>query len=267
MLATDVKSPTMSPQFHLSSPLARFMPPVLVVIGSLILWEFGSEWFELPKYLLPAPSEFMNRFVTDRGVLAYNFSATAYVVILGFAIATAIAIPLGLAIASYPSLNHNLFPLIVFFETIPKTITAPLFVVWLGFGLSPRIALTAVMTFFPILLNSIAGFSAINPRLNYITRSMGATPWQSFRFVRFPSAMPIIFAGMKMGMVYAVTGCVTAEFVGANEGLAALILQAADYMDVQLMFAAIFATAMLGMLLTGILLGVERWLMPWRRDL
>ncbi|MER8792405.1 ABC transporter permease [Mesorhizobium sp. M0983] len=244
----------------------RIIPPVSVLIVLLVTWEFSSQWFDVPKYLFPAPTDFMYRFVSDWRVLAYHALATGYVVVIGFTIASLTAIPLGLAIASYPSLRRNFMPVIVFFEIIPKTITAPLFIVWLGFGFPPRITLTVVMTFFPILLNSIAGFTSVNPRLHLITKSMGASPWQSFRFIRLPAAMPYIFTGMKIGMVNAVTGCITAEFIGANEGLAAMILQASDYMDLDLMFAGIFATAMLGTILTGILLGLEKWLMPWRSD-
>ncbi|MER8824130.1 ABC transporter permease [Mesorhizobium sp. M0991] len=253
-------------RLHVWRGAERIVPPASLLIVLLVTWQFSSDWFDVPKYLLPAPTDFMGRFVADWRVIGYHALATGYVVVIGFIIATLIAIPLGLAIASYPSLRRNLMPVIVFFEIIPKTITAPLFVVWLGFGFPPRIILTVVMTFFPILLNSIAGFTSINPRLHLITKSMGASPWQSFRFIRLPAAMPYIFTGMKIGMVYAVAGCITAEFIGANEGLAAMILQASDYMDLQLMFSGIIATAMLGALLTGILLGLEKWLMPWRSD-
>lgn len=245
----------------------RILPPALVLVAFIVTWQFSSDWFGIPVYLLPAPGDFMGRFVSDRGVLAYNFAATGYVVAIGFAFATLIAIPLGLAIASYPALKRSLFPLIVFFEIIPKTITAPLLIVWFGFGFTPRIGLTIIMTVFPILVNSIAGFSSINPRLHFITQSMGASPWQTFRFIRLPAALPYIFSGMKIGMVYAVSACITVEFIGANEGLEVLILSASSYMDMALMFAAVFATAILAMLLTGILLGLETVMMPWRRGL
>lgn len=253
-------------RLHLSRGAERTVPPALVLIVLLVTWEFSSDWFDVPKYLLPAPTDFMGRFVTDWRLIGYNALATAFVVVIGFIIATFAAIPLGLALASSPSLQRNLMPVIVFFEIIPKTIAAPLFVVWLGFGFPPRILLTVVMTFFPILLNSVAGFTSINPRLHLITKSMGASPWQSFRFIRLPAAMPYIFSGMKIGSVFAVSACMTAEFIGANEGLMALILSATDYMDLDLMFAGIMATAILGTLFTGILLGLEKWLMPWRSD-
>ncbi|MER9559865.1 ABC transporter permease [Mesorhizobium sp. M0323] len=245
----------------------RVGPPALVLIAFVIAWQFSSEWFDVPKYLFPPPSEFLGRFVTDRGALAYNFAATGYVVVVGFIVATLIAIPLGMAIASYSSLRRNLFPLVVFFEIIPKTITAPLLIVWFGFGFAPRIGLTVIMTFFPILVNAIAGFSSVNPRFQLITESMGASAWQTFRFIRLPAAMPYIFAGMKIGVVNAVTAAITAEFIGANEGLEALILSAGDYMDISLMFAGVIATALLATLLTGILLGLEKVMMPWRRGL
>ncbi|MER8562605.1 ABC transporter permease [Mesorhizobium sp. M0578] len=246
--------------------IERILSPALVLLVFFIAWQFGSYWFDVPKYLVPAPSDFMVRFVTDRNDLAYSFAATGWVVVCGFSIATLIAMPLALAIASFSSLRRSLLPVIVFLEIIPKTITAPLLIVWFGFGFTPRIALTAVMTFFPILVNSIAGFSAMNPRLNLITRSMGASSWQTFRYIRLPAAMPFIFSGMNIGMVYAVSGCITAELVGANQGLEVLILSASAYMDVALVFAGIMATASLAMLLTGILLGFEKWMMPWRND-
>lgn len=251
---------------YMAKGIERILPPALVLVVFVTAWQFGSYWFDVPKYLVPAPSDFMGRFVTDRNDLAYNFAATGWVVVCGFCIATLIAMPLGLAIASFSSLRRSLLPVIVFFEIIPKTITAPLLIVWFGFGFTPRIALTAVMTFFPILVNSIAGFSAMNPRLNLITKSMGASSWQTFRYIRLPAAMPFIFSGMKIGMVYAVSGCITAELVGANQGLEVLIMSASGYMDVALVFAGIMATASLAMLLTGILLGFEKWMMPWRND-
>ncbi|MDE3761440.1 ABC transporter permease [Sinorhizobium meliloti] len=244
----------------------RVIYPLIVLLLFFAAWQYGTGLFGIPNYLLPTPSDFLGKFVSDWAALSYHFASTAYVVLLGFLIATSISIPLGLAIASYPSLRRNAMPLFVFFEIIPKTITAPLLIVWFGFGFSPRIALTAVMTFFPILVNSIAGFSSINPRLGLITRSMGATPWQTFRLMRVPAALPHIFSGMKIGMVYAVAGCMTAEFVGANEGLAYLILSASSFMDTALMFAGIVATALLGMLLTGALLALEKWMMPWRNE-
>ncbi|MBB6413764.1 ABC transporter permease [Mesorhizobium sangaii] len=257
---------TRPPRPHLAKGIEQIVPPALILIAFVVAWEFSSVWFGIPKYLFPAPSDFIGKFVTDRSVIAYHFAATGYVAVVGFAAATLIAIPLGLAIASYSSLRRSLFPLIVFFEIIPKTITAPLLIVWFGFGFAPRIGLVVIMTFFPILVNSIAGFSSLNPRLHLITKSMGANSWQTFRFIRFPSAMPYIFSGMKIGMVYAVTACITAEFIGANEGLEVMILTASSYMDISLMFAGVIATAMLAMLLTGMLLGLEKAMMPWRRD-
>lgn len=267
MMANELADITRTIQLQAVKGLDRVLPPAAILVLFLGGWQFSSDWFGIPRYLLPAPTDFISKFVSDWNAIAYNFACTGFVVIVGFVIATLISIPLGLAISSFASLRRSLLPLIVFFEIIPKTITAPLLIVWFGFGFSPRIALTTVMTFFPILVNSIAGFSSIDPRLHLITESMGASPWQSFQLMRLPAAMPYIFSGMKIGMVYAVAGCIAAEFVGANEGLAFLILSASSYMDTSLMFAGIIATAVLGMTLTGILLGLEKWMMPWRSDL
>ncbi|KUM24054.1 hypothetical protein AU467_31645 [Mesorhizobium loti] len=249
---------------QLAKAAERTLPPALALLAFILAWQLGTGWLGIPKYLLPAPSDLLVKFVTDRGLLASSFVATGYVAIVGFAVATLVAIPLGLAIASYSSLRRDLLPLIVCFDIIPKTITAPLLIVWFGFGFTPRIALTAVMTFFPILVNSVAGFSAINPRLHLITKSLGASLWQTFILIRLPAAMPYIFAGFKVGVVHAVAASLTAEFISANEGLEVLILSASSDMDTPLMFAGVAAAATLAMLLSSFLLGLEKIIMPWR---
>ena len=175
-----------------------------------------------------------------------------------------LAIPLALTIASYPTLGRGIYPLLNILQIAPKTIVAPLLIVWLGTGFGPQIALTVVMTFFPILVDSVLGFKSMDPRLYYIATSTGATSaWQTFRYIRWPAALPYIFSGLKIGMVSAVTGVVVVEYIASNQGLGYLTLWASSRFDMPVMFAAIFMTALLGLAFNLILASLEFVVMPW----
>ena len=138
---------------------------------------------------------------------------TAKEIILGFMMATLISIPLGYLITSIKFLEKALYPIIVFFQLIPKIAIAPLFVVWFGFGLFPKVLFTFMLCFFPTLIASMTGFRALDERVLYLTKSMGASAWQTFRYVRVPAALTYIFSGLKVSIAFAATGAVVAEFI------------------------------------------------------
>jgi NitT/TauT family transport system permease protein len=160
-------------------------------------------------------------------------------------------------------LERAVYPLIVFFQLVPKIAIAPLFVVWFGFGLFPKVLLTFLLCFFPTLVASMTGFRALDPRVLYLTRSMGATWWQTFRYVRLPAALSYIFAGLKVSIVFAATGAIVGEFVGANNGLGYLLLRGTSYLDMPLIFAILVALAVVGIAFSYLVQLAERLLMPW----
>ena len=184
---------------------------------------------------------------------------------MAFAIAGVVGVTLAYLIATFAALERGAYPLIVFLEIIPKTITAPLFITWFGVGLTAKLILTTFISFFPILVNAIAGFRSIDRRLYYLARSAGATWWQTFRYIQFPAALPHVFAGLKIASVYAVTAAIVIEFVGSVEGLGNMIVNAMAYMDMELMFCAILATALLGLIFNLLVTSTERLFMPWLR--
>lgn len=245
--------------------IANFLLPLATIGLLLLLWQGSKAIFGIPLYMLPRPSDFLGEFVT-RGALIWKHTIpTATMIIGGFLLGTVIAVPLGLLLASNRNLEKGAYPAIVVLQVAPKTIITPLLIVWLGIGLAPQLALTTVMTFFPILVASIAGFKATEPRLFYIANTMGASRYDTFRYIRLPAAMPHIFSGLKIGMLAAVTGSVVVEYVGSNAGLGYLTLWASSRADMPLMFAAIVATAFLGFFLNFLLVSSERLLMPWMR--
>jgi len=242
---------------------ARLLLPVLTIALALIAWQYAEIRFRIPAYLVPPPSDFLLRFYTDFPDIWRNTFATGQVIVCAFLIGGAIGIGLAYLIVTYSWLERGAYHLIVFLQIIPKTIMAPVFITWFGIGIMPKLALTTFITFFPVLVDSMTGFRAIDPRLYHLSRSMGATRWQTFRHLQLPAAMPYIFSGLKIGTVYAVTAAIVVEFVGSGEGLGFMIVQADGMMDMSLMFAAILATALLGLFFNLAVASLERLVMPW----
>jgi NitT/TauT family transport system permease protein len=250
-----------------SSRIVDIVLPALVVGAVIGLWQLSDSVFGIPVYMLPRPSDFLPQFWISLPQLWKNAVPTTLIIIGGFLLGTAVALPLALAITASRALERGLLPALVVLQIAPKTIIAPLLIVWLGTGWMPQLALTTVMTFFPILVDGIAGFRAMDPRLHYVARSMGASSWQTFRRIRLPAAMPAIFSGLKIGMVSAITGAIVVEFVASNAGLGYLTMWASSHLDMELMFAAILTTGLLGLVLNMILVSCELLLMPWLRHL
>ena len=231
----------------------------------LLAWQFLVRMFGVPEYILPVPSEFLVKLVQSRGLIFEHALVTAYEILLGFLLAALIGVPLGLMIVSVKFLERSLYPLIVFFQLIPKIAIAPLFIVWFGFGPFPKILLTFLLCFFPTLVASMTGFRALDERVLYLSRSMGATGWQTFRYIRLPAALGHIFGGFKVSVVFAATGAIVAEFVGANSGLGYLLLRATSYLDMPLIFAVLVALSAIGILFSYAVQVLERLCMPWLR--
>ena len=239
--------------------------PIATFAVLLLAWQFLVRLFGVPEYILPVPTEFLHKLFESRGLIWQHTLITGSEVLLGFLFAAAIGVPLGLMIVSFKSLERSLYPLIVFFQLIPKIAVAPLFVVWFGFGPFQKVLLTFMLCFFPTLVASMTGFRALDERVLYLTRSMGANPGQTFRYVRLPSARAHIFGGFKVSIVFAATGAIVAEFVGSNSGLGYLLLRATSYLDMPLIFAVLVALSIIGIVFSYAVQLLERLCMPWLR--
>lgn len=243
----------------------NLLPPLtfVAIVGG---WALLVKVFKIPAYLLPAPGPVFQRLVTDAGLLWSNSLVTLTEIVLGFGLTLVTAIPLGLLIALSPVARQILYPPIMLLQLVPKIAVAPLFLVWLGFGIESKVLLTVLMTFFPLLLASISGFQILDNRLLYLTRSMGASTWQTFRFLRVPAALPVIFSGIKASATIAATAAIVAEFVGANQGLGYVLLKGTSTMDLELTFAVLVVLTVIGIIINYVV-EFSEWLMaPWQRD-
>ena len=242
----------------------NLLPP-LTFVGMVALWWGAVELFRIPAYLLPGPQSVFARLVTDGALLWTHSKVTLTEILLGFGITIVTAIPLGLLIALSPLAKQLVYPPIMLMQLVPKIAVAPLFLVWLGFGIESKVLLTVLLTFFPLLIASISGFQILDDRLLYLTRSMGATRWQTFRYLRFPAALPVIFSGIKTSATIAATAAIVAEFVGANKGLGYVLLRGTSTMDIELVFAVLVLLTLIGVAINYAVEFCEWAMTPWQR--
>ncbi|BDA86489.1 ABC transporter permease [Aureimonas sp. SA4125] len=240
--------------------------PPLTFLVIIAFWSLSVRFFEIPAYLLPAPGAVFSRVISDAPMLWTHSLVTLTEIVLGFGLTLLTAIPIGLVIALSPLARQVLYPPIMLLQLVPKIAVAPLFLVWLGFGMESKVLLTVLMTFFPLLIASISGFQILDQRLLYLTRSMGASIWQTFRYLRVPSALPVIFSGVKTSATIAATAAIVAEFVGANQGLGYVLLRGTSTMDIELTFAVLVVLTFIGILINYVV-EFSEWLMtPWQRS-
>lgn len=239
--------------------------PILTFVVIVVAWGGLVALFNTPIYLVPSPGDVIPALMNNAGDLWANSIVTLIEIGAGFGLTVVFAIPMGLAIALSITTKQIAYPVLVFVQLIPKIAIAPLFVVWFGFGIESKVFLVAIMTFFPLLLASIAGFQTLDDRLLYLTKSMGATRTQTFWKMRLPSALPVIFSGLKTAATIAATAAIVAEFVGANAGLGYRLLVASLYLDTPLIFAILLVLTIIGLGLNYIIEAIEYLVMPWKR--
>lgn len=263
------------PPAETRKPRRRFRPgtrtasfALLVVL--LALWEAGVRLFHVPKFLIPPVSDIAaalwrglaaSPFAKDS--LWYHSAITLTEILLGFIVGSAIGLAIGVVVSQMPRLEAILEPYVAALQSLPKVAVAPIIVVWMGFGIGSKVAIICLLTFFPVLVTSIAGFKAVDPDRIDLLRSLSATPWQIFRKAKFPSALPYIFAGLNMAAAFAVVGAIVGEFVGAQAGLGVLILQMEAQMDTGGSFSVFIVLSVIGIVLTAILRRIQRRVLHW----
>lgn len=240
--------------------------PAAFLLALIVIWEIVARFGSVPVYILPAPTAIAERMVRSWANLWDATLITTSEVLIGFAIGVVLGIALAIPIAYSRLVRNTLYPLIVASQAVPKIAIAPLLVLWLGFEIWPKIAVTALMVFFPVTVTAAEGFASVDRNLLDLLRSVNATPAQIFFRIRFPHALPHIFSGLKVGITLAVVGAVVGEWVGADSGLGYLLTYANTLLDSTLLFAALFLLIVLGVVLFIIVDLAERVLLPWHHD-
>lgn len=243
-------------------PNLRRLRPVILPVATagavLLLWQAACLLLRVPQVILPAPSEIVAALWRVLSPLLHEAVPTTLDTLISFAVATASGIGLAVVLAYSPLLCDTLYPNLVLFQLLPKVALAPLFVVWLGIGSKSRVAFSAFISFFPVVVSAALGFASADTSTLRLCRSLTASDWQSFMLVRFPFALPAIFSGMKIAMTMAIIGVIIGEFISAKAGLGFYILYASSRMDTAGIFAALFVLGIIGMALFGAVVLAER---------
>jgi NitT/TauT family transport system permease protein len=243
----------------------NFMLRLLLIAVFLAVWEAAVRVFEIPMFILPTPSSVFTALW--RGIASSLYVDHIWITLsetlLGFLVGTSLAFLFGTVIALSRPVEYFLYPFIVMFQSMPKVALAPLIIVWFGLGLTSKVVNAALVAFFPLMVNTIVGLrSAEEDKVN-LMKSLAATKTQIFWMLQLPNAMPYIFAGLEIAMIFALIGAIVAEFVGAQSGLGMLIQSMNFTMDVAGQFSVLLLLSLLGLLLNGVVTGVRRRVLFW----
>jgi ABC-type nitrate/sulfonate/bicarbonate transport system permease component len=244
--------------------LAQSLPAILSVVSALMAWEIYVLVSGISPLVLPAPSRVTAQIIANGAMLWANTLPTLQATLSGFAFSVSVAFMLSLLIDFIPRLRRALFPVFVISQTLPLVAIAPLVVLWFGFGLTPKILLVALVTFFPMLVALVDGYESTEPDIEALLGSMGASRGVVFRKARLPSAMPYFFAGLRISITYAVVAAIFAEYVGARAGLGIVILNAKNSFRPDLMLAAVVISSLLTLVLFGSTALLQRLVLGWR---
>jgi len=245
------------------SPIRAVLGAVLTFVALVALWEVLVRGFAVPGWLLPAPSAIAVALVESRDELIHHSLVTLYETLLGFVLSIVISIPVAVLVVHSAILRHTIYPILLAFQSVPKVAIAPLLVLWLGFGVLPKIAVVFLVCFFPIVVATATGLSAVPAPLMELIGSLSASTMQTFIKIRFPTAMPYMFVGIKVAITLAVIGAVIGEFVSSEDGLGYLIQTSTSQARTPLAFAALVLLTVISIVLYYGIALVERIAVPW----
>jgi NitT/TauT family transport system permease protein len=245
----------------------KTVPDAVLALGLMavvtIVWELTIRLFHVPTFVLPAPSAIIRSLIISRAQLASATKSTSLEIVLGFVFAAATGIAVALLIVRFERFGRALYPLIVLFQNVPKVALAPIFILWFGFDLAPKVVLIVVIAFFPVAIDMLAGLQSVDPSFVALMRSVGASRTKILLRVRIPHSLPHLMAGLKVAITFSVIGAIVGEFAGANRGLGYVIEFASTQLDTPLIFSALLVVSVLGLAFYYVVELVERLLVPW----
>ncbi|HEY1461436.1 MAG TPA: ABC transporter permease [Casimicrobiaceae bacterium] len=245
---------------------SEYSRPLILIVAVFVLWDIVIRIFRIPPYLIPAPWDVAKMMVAEWPRLLRESLVTGYATLGGFGMSILFGIPVAMLIAYSRLVESYVYPLLVFSQSVPKIAIAPLFVVWFGFGIFPKVISAFLLGFFPVVVATVMGFKSVEPDMIDLARSMRATRWQMFIKFSLPHALPSIFSGLKVSATLAVVGAVVGEFVGSNSGIGYVLQIANGNFDLPLMFAALFVLSMMGVILFALVDLVEKLMIPWHQS-
>jgi NitT/TauT family transport system permease protein len=242
---------------------AAWIRPFLFLVFIVIAWDLAIRIFKIPAYQIPAPADVVAVLWHDWPELLAQAWPTTYATLWGFLLSALFGIPIAMLIAGSKTVESYIYPLLVFSQSVPKVAIAPLFVVWFGFGIIPKVIAAFLLGFFPVVVSAVQGFKSVDLDMVDLARAMQGSRFQVFCAVNLPHAMPAIFSGLKVSVTLAVVGAVVGEFVGSNSGIGYVMQRSIGTFDLPTMFAALVILALLGVILFWVVDRIEKLVIPW----
>lgn len=241
----------------------RWLPALMLAVAAALLWEAAVRLFSVSAFIVPAPSAVATALAREAPGLAAATLVTAREILLGFVVSGLVGVALALLIVRFEWLGRALYPLIVLFQNVPKVALAPIFILWFGYDLAPKILLITVIAFFPVTLSMLAGMESVDPSLIALMRSVGTGATDILFKIRVPHSLPQLMSGLKIAATFSVIGAIVGEFAGASAGLGYTIQFASTQLDTALVFAALTLVSILGVGFYYLVEFAERIAVPW----
>ena len=230
---------------------------LLVLVVSVLLWEAAVVVFQPPIIFLPPPSAVWAEFMSSPGIFLKHMGYTLSTTAVAFALSVIFGVILAVCIVQSPFLERTVYTLLVALNSVPKVALAPLFIVWLGIGAESRLSFAVFISFFPVVIATLAGLDNVDRNLLRLCRALRASEWQVFRDVRLPFALPYVFSGMKIATTFSIIGVIVGEFITSQAGLGYLVLFAAAQAETELIFAAVAVLCAFGLVFYGAIALIE----------
>ena len=256
-------APLSKPALTFSAATRHWLPALILFLATVVLWEAAVRTFSISSFIIPAPTKIVQALVAQWGALMHATAVTAGEILFGFLVSVAVGVALALVIVRFDWLGRALYPLVVLFQNVPKVALAPIFILWFGYGLVPKIGLILVIAFFPVTLSMLAGMQSVDNSLLALMNSVGAGPTEVLLRIRVPHSLPSLMAGTKIAATLSVIGAIVCEFAGASDGLGYTIQFASTQLDTAQVFAALLLVSVLGIAFYYAAEILERAVVPW----
>lgn len=239
--------------------------PLIAFVVLLAIWECWVYWKEIPLYILPSPSKIVLSLYSEWEVLSNHAAVTLEETFIGLVIATLLGMLMAIFMDRFKLFRSAIYPLLVVSQTIPVIVLAPIFIIYLGFGLAPKILIVVLMCFFPIVINFADGMEQVDPNQVNLVRLFGARSWQVYTMIKIPAAAPSLFSGLKVAATYSITGAVVGEWLSSNSGLGYFMLRAKNGFMLDKVFACVVVVVVLSLCMNGLVKLLEIICIPHGR--
>ena len=244
---------------------SRRLAPVLFILALILAWEGAVRVFSVPLYVLPAPSQVLAALAGEGAVLAGHGAVTVLEALAGIGISFLLALALGVGMDRFPWLRRGVYPILVVTQTVPMIVLAPILIIYMGFGMAPKILTVVLMCFFPIAVSFSDGLAQVDAEYVHLVRAYGAGAWKSYKLVKIPAALPSLLSGLKVAATYSISGAVVGEWIGAQQGLGYYLLRVKNSYMLDKVFACVLVIILLSLCMNGLVRLCQYLAMPQLR--